>query len=57
MTPYSAAAEAAWPSRSSSRRASLSASSGMLASSIFVAQLVDFGFGLVRFAQLAAESP
>ena len=55
MTPYSAAAEGSFARRSSSRRACLSASSGRLASSMRVAQLVDLGLGLVGLAQLVLD--
>ena len=55
MTPYSAAAGGSLASRSSSRRACLSTSSGRLALSMLLAQLVDLGLGLVGLAQLVLD--
>ena len=55
MTPYSAAAVGSLESRSNSRRACLSTSSGRLALLDAVPQLVDLGLGLVGLAQLVLD--
>ena len=55
MTEYSAACVGILRRRSSSRRASFSASSGMPAAAMLLLELLDLGLLLVRLAQLLLD--